>query len=291
MASMAIACPAAAADLPSRKPAVAMMQIPAATWTGFYLGLNFGYGQNSNSIATSAPPIWTDPAFPVPAPSYAAHVAIGSTTSAPGGRGAFLLGGQLGYNYQTSLLLAGVEADIQGLFGGRASRSNGIAMPLPPPALPFSNLVTFNNLGSRLDWLATLRGRLGFVAAPSLLLYGTGGLALGGATLTANTLVRRDNNFQTPGFAAVNVSGAHAGWTLGVGSEWKFVSNWSAKLEYLYYDLGRLSGTSALTSSLIFTGGLYTVNAYRATAPINGHIVRAGLNYHFGGAAPARGKY
>ena len=88
-------------------------------------------------------------------------------------------------------------------------------------------------------------------------------------------------------------SGTKLGWTVGAGGEWKFAQNWSAKLEYLYYDLG----SATYSSLLAFTAppgfnppGYGSVLSH--TTKFNGHIVRAGLNYHFGGGAgPVVAKY
>jgi outer membrane immunogenic protein len=65
-----------------------------------------------------------------------------------------------------------------------------------------------------------------------------------------------------------------------------FASNWSAKLEYLYYDLGSATySTGSLVSSDFgptnFTGSGNGVANTSAKVRFNDHIVRAGVNYHF----------
>ncbi|MGC1373111.1 MAG: outer membrane beta-barrel protein [Candidatus Sulfotelmatobacter sp.] len=77
-----------------------------------------------------------------------------------------------------------------------------------------------------------------------------------------------------------SISGIRAGWTIGGGIEWSFAPNWSAKAEYLYYDLGSATynlGTLNTTS----TGLSFTRLGVSSTADFRGNIVRVGLNYRF----------
>src|SRR5205085_12335864 len=89
------------------------------------------------------------------------------------------------------------------------------------------------------DWLATIRGRVGFLAAPTWLVYATGGAAI--------AEVKGNFNFSDT-FSAATESAAfrdtRLGWTAGVGTEYAFGGGWSLKAEYLYVDLGRSSVTS-----------------------------------------------
>ena len=68
-----------------------------------------------------------------------------------------------------------------------------------------------------------------------------------------------------------------------------FWPNWSAKVEYLYYDLGSVAYTLSPLATVASLPGptVFTVAASRATTSFNGNIIRAGLNYHFNWAAPA----
>jgi outer membrane immunogenic protein len=114
-----------------------------------------------------------------------------------------------------------------------------------------------------MDYFGTVRGRIGFLATPTLLVYGTGGLAYGG--IHSSTLIGQ----AITGAPAVpniysafgSVSNTRVGWTAGGGVEWLFLPNWSIKLEYLYYDLGSVTyGLSPLanfnTGGTLFTLGL-----------------------------------
>ena len=73
-----------------------------------------------------------------------------------------------------------------------------------------------------------------------------------------------------------------------------FLPNWSAKVEYFYYDLGSVSFGQSLSGSVINRpndpryGQAWWLNASQVSARFNGNIVRAGLNYHFNwGSAPS----
>jgi outer membrane immunogenic protein len=158
-------------------------------------------------------------------------------------------GGQLGYNWQANAWVFGLEADIQG------TSEDGIAT------------TGTLNYSDKLPWFGTVRGRIGFLPAPNWLIYGTGGLAYGevdtNTTLTVGAL-GASNNFDT----------TRVGWTAGGGVEAFLSRNWSAKIEYLYVDLGSFSNT--------FTG-LATFTPVTLSTHVTDNIVRAGLNYHFGG--------
>ena len=85
-----------------------------------------------------------------------------------------------------------------------------------------------------MDWFGTVRGRFGVVSGPWLL-YGTGGLAYGHVKYSyLNTNVP----FGGPLTISASDSAVQFGWTVGAGVEYGFLGRWSAKLEYLYYDLG-----------------------------------------------------
>jgi len=121
----------------------------------------------------------------------------------------------------------------------------------------------------KLQWFGTTRPRLGFLATPNLLLYGTAGVAYGQTkdNYTVNTV-----GVGTAATASIN--DVRAGWTAGGGIEGAFGGGWSAKVEYLYIDLGKLEQT-------------VTVPPAALTATFNSrltdNIVRVGLNYKWGG--------
>ena len=81
-------------------------------------------------------------------------------------------------------------------------------------------------LRTQANWLATVRGRAGF-AWDRVLFYGTGGAAFG--------------NVQAGRIGVPYASVTQTGWTAGAGVEWAFLPNWTAKVEYLYVNLGNLA--------------------------------------------------
>ena len=145
-----------------------------------------------------------------------------------------LVGGTLGYNYQMGQVVLGLEGD------GSWSNIRGSGTCL-------AGTIT---CGVKNDWLATARGRLGY-AVDRFMPYITGGAAFG------------DIKTSAAGFADSTTT--KTGWTAGGGVEAKISGPWSAKVEYLYVDLGR--------------GGSIGVPA--SDSSFKSNIVRAGLNYHF----------
>src|SRR5262249_56647058 len=97
----------------------------------------------------------------------------------------------------------------------------------------------------KLEWFAPLRGRLGAAATPDAVAYVTGGLAVG-EVMTAGTVFGFDGN-GSPVNTIVSSHNTKAGWTLGGGLEGRLAGNWTAKIEYLYLDLGTVTTIPAPT--------------------------------------------
>jgi len=217
---------ALAADLPP--PAAPPPRAPAAyippppplfTWTGIYVGINGGYGFGTTS--------WSN--------TFAASGASGNFNA-----NGFLVGGQLGGNYQFGQFVIGLEGD------GDWTNIKG-ASSTAPCGIVFT-CVTGN------DWLATVRGRAGY-AWDRILFYGTGGAAFGNIQATTAGLPMTTLSTQT-------------GWTAGAGVEGAFLPNWTARIEYLYVNLGTASCGVAVCGAV-------------ASIPLTENIVRAGVNYKF----------
>jgi outer membrane immunogenic protein len=155
----------------------------------------------------------------------------------------------------------------------------GVILLTPCTALTWASPYPLPLKAQQLDWLGTVRGRLGWSPIERLLIYGTGGLAFGQSQAAFSVV---SPNAGPPLFAFVS-SSASVGWAAGGGIEYALPanwSNWSVKVEYLHYDLGRM------TSSIFYQ---YAPNSSTVTGQIrhNGNIVRAGLNYKFNLWAPA----
>jgi outer membrane immunogenic protein len=256
---------ALAADLPSRKaPPFLPPPPPSPLWTGFYVGLNAGYTWSGSGLLLVQQGDGTSGSLGSSFGSAAAPAAA----SVDG----FIGGGQVGYNYQINSFVAGIEADIQGL-----AASNGHFHQSSP--LPFAQ---DNWIARSVDYLGTVRGRIGYLVMPTLLVYGTGGLAYGQANLS----ISGAQTVALAGTPTNSFSGAYSdtrvGWTAGGGAEWLFLPQWSAKVEYLYYDLGRASASVSPVSNTYVSGNAGVVlGSPVPSSKFKGQIVRAGVNYHF----------
>jgi outer membrane immunogenic protein len=245
-----------AADLPPRGYAKAPAMAPVSNWSGLYVGGNLGYGWGSGN---------TDFSFlPTPAEFQINNASLRVPSSGVTG------GAQVGYNWQVGSVVTGLEADIQGSGIKGSARATSI---FAHTGLPFPGTVLSSE--QNLSWFGTVRGRVGVTVTPELLLYGTGGLAFGQVDASANWFasIGRFGN-QAP----ASVSKTKIGWTAGAGAEWMFARNWSAKLEYLYVDLGSESATGDLTVDQVLIprfGVGYTWHNTRE------NIARVGVNYHF----------
>ena len=271
--SIAVACTGAAAvaaDLPPAYKAPVKAIAPAAGWTGLYIGGNVGYGWDSGSTGISAAAI--DPAL---APALASFVGAGLYPAAlsPSARGV-IGGGQIGYNWQLpSQWLIGLEADLQGsgIEGSDSQTQSG------------NHDTISTGVTKSIDWFGTVRGRVGFLVTPQWLLYGTGGLAYG-ETKSSFTTTDLTQGCVPNGALCANGASSRVGtgWTAGAGAEAMLGPNWSAKVEYLYVDLGRRSlDIPASTLPIVFS----------TSTPFHEQIVRAGVNYHFNWTGPAVAKY
>jgi outer membrane immunogenic protein len=249
-----------AADLPARMPLKAPpMAAPAWSWSGFYIGVNAGYGFSRDREVDTI-----------------GQVAANAATVADGARppfaslepSGFVGGGQIGYNWQTGGWVFGIEADIQ-----YSDIKEDVTIVTTGVAFPG---VRNNHFSQELEFLGTVRGRLGFAWERSLI-YATGGFAYGGVKNSANFFGPQPGNVRQ--FTG-NFDNTETGYTVGGGFEHAFGSNWSFKLEYLYYDLG---DTTVAVNVIPGSGGGGT--GYFSTFSNDGHIVRAGLNYRFGGGA------
>ncbi|MGD0641344.1 MAG: outer membrane protein [Roseiarcus sp.] len=244
----ALAGPALAADLPTTKGAPTFVPPPAFSWTGFYVGANAGWA----SLDDHGSPFCVAPGGVLNGAGCITNDVLGAHANANG----FLAGAQAGYNWQANQIVLGLETDFQG-----AALKGSVNTVAGLPAN--SNFVA----DERLSWLGTARGRLGFLVTPTLLLYGTGGLAYGRVNVDQNTIFP---GVQYPSSA----SATKAGWTAGGGVEYAISNNWTVKAEGLFYDLGSISTSGGPVPAVTgFLGG--------KTFSVEGAIARAGLNYKF----------
>lgn len=249
---------ASAADLPAVKGPGWV--VPAYDWAGPYIGVNVGYGLGRSSDTSGLSAVGT-PLF---------------TDSLASNMNGVLGGAQIGYDFRMENWLAGLEADFQGT-------GQGSSHSYTCPAGVCATLATPATWTEKLDFFGTVRARAGILVTPTLLFYGTAGLAYAqidsNSTLTGSV---RQNQYQP-------------GWTAGGGVEAMVADNWSVKLEYLYLDLGRLSGTDqSSVTSVVFNPNAGLFGAFGTltssySSRLTDNVVRVGVNYHWGG--PVINKY
>jgi len=208
----AMAAPSFAADLPRPSYKAPVYAPSYYNWTGFYAGINAGYGFGKSD--------WSG--------------AGGTGSTKPKG---FIGGVQLGYNLQTGMWVWGLEADFD--YSGMKGSDNG-----------GTGVCSGAGCETKLKYFGTGRGRIGYAGWDRWLPYVTGGVAYG-------------NVKATPAVGG-DFSKGKVGWTVGGGVEYAVFANWTTKLEYLYADLGTISGGTP--------GNDVTFKS---------HLVRAGLNYRF----------
>ena len=231
MSLLALGGAARAADLP---PAPELPPLTAEPgWTGFYAGLNVGgaFGSSRNAFSI-------------------AGVGLPTFNTSPDG----VVGGGAG---RLRLADGPLGARARGeLRRERAQRQPHGALPAASVGGAFAARYT-----QRLSWFGTLRPRIGY-ALGNWLFYATGGGALGQAGTTATATYG--------GFTATdNRSQTRDGWTLGGGVEVALAGGWSAKIEYLYLDLGSRTTTYPLIPPI------------SNTSRLSANVITAGVNYHF----------
>jgi opacity protein-like surface antigen len=242
---------AMAADLPVKTTPLVYAP-PIADWSGFYVGLHGGYGWGSDPFDNVL--------FGVPLHDIHAK--------------GWVWGGQTGYDWQFGQWVGGLESDLSGT-GIRGSTSATGAGVIGLGAAT-GNSAT---LQDRFDLLGTERARLGFLALPNLLLYGTGGLAwtrFVNGTTTVQTIT-------AGGITATTTSTSsnptwRFGWVAGAGAEAKVSdTNWLVRLEYLHYDFGDTGNLNVSAT----VANIATVTANVTSGHVTADVVRAGLSYKF----------
>jgi len=225
-----VAVSANAADMPAKAYAPAPVVAQVYNWTGLYVGVNGGYGWGQQDPLTLFSNRFDRASFNI-----------------NGG----MFGGTAGAQIQQGYVVLGLEGDLD----WANIKGNGISTPtiggLILPGLPITL-----SLASKIDAVGTARARVG-VAMNNWLFYGTGGAAF--VKSSANGTSIAGVPCGTLGvFVNCTASNWRPGLAAGLGAEWGFAQNWSAKLEYLYI---AVIGTGISTDRL--------------------NTIRAGINYRF----------
>lgn len=174
--------------------------------------------------------------------TIAGGLAAGSASGSGSANGG-VFGGQIGFNYQINQIVLGMEGDFDW------------------SSISSTSTLAILSETSKIDWLATIRGRAGF-AVDRIMFYGTGGVAF----------VPTSDNVTAAGFGTIfNAASTNVGWTVGAGVEAALAQNWTAKVEYLFVD-----SKFTLTGPLALVGGTGTING-----TLTDNIVRAGVNFKY----------
>lgn len=202
VSAIALTCSVHAADIPVKAPRPA--PLPLWSWGGFYIGVQGGVVSHKGEFDDYDGFFNGSPAPPV---TYSATKTGG------------IFGGHVGYNLQSGEIVYGLEGDFSGLWAKGSTPGRPI----------FNSLASFD-----VNWLATVRARLGVVISSATLLYVTGGVAFADVNNEAKT-----TDFG-PGYI-MTIDKVRTGWTAGGGIEHRLGANWTARIEGRYVDLGSAS--------------------------------------------------
>jgi outer membrane immunogenic protein len=243
---------ASAADMPLKAPPPP--PAPAINWTGLYIGGDVGGLWTSNTAN------WN----PLPTPFD-----FGTFGTSGSNGGSSLVGGlHAGYDWQfASTWVAGIEGDWSWT-RAKGSSSGPWNFDPPPGATPNA----FTNMSSTLDWMASIRPRLGYLVLPNLLAYGTGGAAWGKFDYAANN---SNGPVPVPYITNAAFSNTTSGYVVGGGLEWAMTNNWLLRGEYLFYRFN--NGPSVIAPAVN-----YPANPSGYTwSGTNVSVARVGLSYKF----------
>jgi high affinity Mn2+ porin len=226
---------------------------PAFTWAGFYIGANMGVGI----------PLHTSERF-----QAVSGFASGAFDLYPDSRerSGIAFGAQVGHNWQFGDWVVGLETDINLLDGRRGPSGTFVTPAAYWPLGVGSYTVTADPSGT---YFGSFRGRLGF-AVDRTLFYVTGGVATGGWR-GASTLTLNGGALGNPFTTGLSQS-SRMKYILGAGIEYAFAGNWSARAEYAYLN-------QSLNTQVFDNGNSFD---YASRTQSESHILRFGMNYHFG---------
>jgi outer membrane immunogenic protein len=255
---------------------------PVYDWSGAYIGAFAGAasGHSTNTTVVGCP----DGGY-LCAPNIQEDngLWVEEVGSGSGSGSAFSGGGFAGYNWQNGAIVYGIEADIGAMplsvtSGGSAETVNeglcngGQLCGQGGTPSVFSMTTTAST-----DWLATVRGRAGFLLQPGLLLYGTAGLAASELTVSNAYADDFNNGTGTGGRESSSTTAFRAGLAIGVGGEWAFAPRWKLRAEYLHTAFANL----ATTGGVDYLPQWSNVNPITSTANLRVDILRIGVAYGF----------
>lgn len=255
------------------QPAVVVQSDPwSGSYIGFVAGAAAGHSSLNNAIDCSFAGFLCDPIHYPENGALLSATASGSKTDA-----AFTGGIVAGRNWRLDRAVYGIEADISYLHlrltrGGNASSLNlGLNNGGAPPVPVVATVATTAGM----DWLATFRGRAGYLVMPDLMVFATGGLAL---TNQSASYAYIDNWIFNGGAAGSSrASQLTAGYAAGAGIDWNVSGSWTLRAEYLRVGFGSLT-----TSGFVQVSQLPLAKSpYTSSANLTADLFRTGLAYKF----------
>jgi outer membrane immunogenic protein len=261
--SLGLVTAASAADMAVKARPVA--PLPVFSWTGFYIGGAIGGRWTDNSWNTSCQETGFAATCVVFADRFATNNSQKFNSSAFRGS---IYGG---YNWQVATWVVGLEGD----FGWADNKKTNAGIPgLESPTVVGAPGLDTSTV--KQTWDGSFRGRIGFLVTPSVLFYGTGGVAFAHVEASSHC----GTAFPVGWCTAVNVgrtdttSSDRVGWTVGGGIEAMLAPNWLLRGEYRYADYGNLNFVQ-------LQGPVINVDAFTASVKYRTHTALVGLAYKF----------
>lgn len=243
-------------------------QDAANTWTGFYAGVNIGGAWNTSCASISLNDTVNNTSD-----------TIASNCAHPGH---FIGGGQIGYNYEFSNIVLGLEA---GISGGTQSSQTYTAFTLgnPDHNIPAG---TYQLTGTHTPGaIGEIRARVGYDFGGKALVYFTGGGIFASSGGNATLTYISPDLHTTASFSGTGQSGTRTGWMLGGGLEYKLTPNWSIKGEDVFANTGNISNPTVCVDNIsgafchTFNTGVVQIKSAGNAGNVN--IFRVGVNYKF----------
>jgi outer membrane immunogenic protein len=241
------------------------------SWTGFYTGINAGYGTgeytNSSSYFQPGHTEYYDNYSYAVIPTF---FGAGKSKSLVSGG---VAGGQVGYNKQfANNFVLGIEGDMNwaNVFDrSKYSNSSGYGISSSVFGSSYTGSSEYSKTG--LDWFGTVRGKAGY-AFGNFMPYFTAGLAFGQISNVDSSTFNYGSYGSVSGSSGSKTS---AGWAVGAGAEYKLNKNWSVKGEYLYTNLSGPTSSGAGQAGKSATFGTSKISDFGVSH------ARVGINYHF----------
>lgn len=243
-----------------------------ARFGGLSLGIHAGAasGQSKYGTDSGCPPT-ADAVFcnSAPDPSSVNGTAVDASGTGKISSTGLTGGVQVGYNWQEGSIVYGGEADLAVLdFNESATASAAFPFPFLGTRYSVTNKTTVN-------WVSTLRARLGMTVTPNVLLYATGGAAFAQVKVSGSYSDNAIDATFPGGSGSGSADKFKAGWVIGAGAQWALDERWSVKAEYLYTDFGSVSTDVPVTNTPAFA------QTMSVSSEVSLQFMRIGLDYRF----------